>query len=159
MKYTITASAIMLLSMFMLLQPVFAETQPEAWMEPENPTDEDTIRFYCRAPGAYEVKFNICSDDGSICYLQTNHGKTDSETWWVEVDPMKVGTKAHYEVTIVYQNDTTGNESEVNIGPYHFEVDASLRPETDDTTPSPAVALIILTVAISATIWGKIKRD
>ena len=144
---------ILISSMLAFLQPVLAE--PTAWMEPQHPTDRDHISLYCRAPGAYDARFTVCSDDGSVCYLTMNETRIDSETWKVDIyGTLKAGTKAHYEVTVTYQNETTGNESTETIGPYHFTVESSLpRPEEDST---PLGAWIILSAAgISAFLWRK----
>ncbi len=150
----------LILSAIMLSQTaqVLAEN-PQTWMDPEKPSDKDVIRFYCRAPGAYDVSFNICADNGTVCYPRLNHGKTDSDTWWVEVGPLKAGTRAHYEVTITYQNETTGNESTVKLEPVHFEVAGSLTPPADNGTPFPGLSAMLAAIVISALVWRKVRRD
>ncbi len=158
MRHAIVISVLLLSSLLAILQPVLA-AEPTAWMEPEHPTDKDTIRFYCRAPGAYDVSFNICSDDGTVCYFQSGHGKTDSDTWWVEVGPLEAGTRAHYEVTITYQNETTGNESHINLDPVHFEVTGSVTPPANDSTPFPGLLTVFAAITVSAFVWRKVRRD
>jgi len=157
MRQGILISIILLSSVLAILQPVLAE--PTTWMEPGHPTDKDTIRIYCRAPAAYDVSFNVCADNGTVCYFQSAHGKTDSETWWVEVGPLPAGTRAHYEVTVIYQNETTGNESTVEHGPVHFEVSKSLEVKEDDSTPFPGIIFVAATIMVSAYVWGKFRRD
>ena len=137
-----------------------AVTQPTAWMEPEHPTERDHISIYCRAPGAYDVRFNVCSDDGEICYLLMNQTKIDSETWKVDVfGTLKAGTKAHYEVTVIYQNETTGNETKKTLGPVHFTVGSSPGLKEDDSTPSIGTIMAIGAVAISALAWRYVRRE
>ncbi len=143
---------VLTLSMLALVRPVLAE--PSTWMEPQHPTDKDTVRFYCRAPGAYDVRFDICADNGTVCYLQSSHGKTDSDTWWVEVEHMDAGTRAHYEVNITYQNESTGNETYETLGPYHFTVG---RSSSLDTTPFPGVLAVLSAICISAFIRRKMR--
>ena len=128
---------------------------PRAWMEPEHPTDKDHIALYCRAPGAYDVRFTLCDDDTGMCYILMNETKTDSQTWKIDLyGTLKAGTRAHYEVTVVYQNESTGNESEKVLGPYHFVVESGER-----STPSLGLISVISAISISSVLWRMRRID
>jgi hypothetical protein len=143
---------LLLLALLMSAMYGYAQSSPQAWMEPEHPTDHDHISIYCKAPGAYDVRFNVCSDNGTLCYMLMNQTKVDSETWKIDVyGTLKAGTHAHYEVTVIYQNGTTGNESEKHLGPVHFTVESS--------TPFIGPAVFIITLTISAIAWGYMRRE
>ena len=149
----------LLLISTMLMGNVMALEQPKAWMEPEHPTDKDHISIYCKAPGAYDVQFNVCADNGTVCFMLMNQTKIDSETWKVDVyGTLKAGTKAHYEVTVVYQNETTGNEGYKHLGPVHFTVE-SAPTSSGNNTPSIGAIMAIGAVTVSALAWGYVRRE
>ena len=157
----LVSALLILLAISMASQSaVSTNAQPSTWMEPAQPEEGDNVTFYCRAPGAYDVSFDICADDESMCYLQVAHGKTDSETWWVRVNNIPAGN-AHYTVNVIYQNESTGKETNLSLEPQHFTVSPHENPGNGQNIPALGTFWVLLSLAVSAAsirAWRGHKR-